>query len=226
MKKILCLLLTLVLSFGLVSCNLFGGKDSDDGNDTNANQVSAVDTIANTVNTSSPTQIVTKVDYTAKGESTITSSYTTERDAKTGAEKFEYHIVRYATVEEMLPSGLKEIKGSVQKNADGSIIASTGDAWSAVDAVGYLAEKLNLKESYLKSFESSDNGNDLTAYVTAANSERVFGVTIAADGDIKVVIDTNGTYLYNVTVTYVTESGATVSIVTSYDYAVIDLTNN
>ena len=226
MKKILCLLLTLVLSFGLVSCNLFGGKDSDDGNDTNANQVSAVDTIANTVNTSSPTQIVTKVDYTAKGESTITSSYTTERDAKTGAEKFEYHIVRYATVEEMLPSGLKEIKGTVTKNADGSIIASTGDAWSAVDAVGYLAEKLNLKESYLKSFESSDNGNDLTAYVTAANSERVFGVTIAADGDIKVVIDTNGTYLYNVTVTYVTKSGATVSIVTSYDYAVIDLTNN
>ena len=226
MKKILCLLLTLVLSIGLVSCNLIGGKDSDDGNGANGNQGGSVDTIAATVNSSTPTQIVTKVDYTAAGMSTVTSSYVTERDSKTGAEKFTFHIVRYATVEEMLPSATKTIEGTVWKNADGSVTNSNGDSWSAADAVGYLAEKLNLKSSYFKSYEISDNGNDLTAYVTAANSERVFGAKIDASGDIKLVVDTNGTYLYNVTVTYETVSGATVNIVTSYDYAVIDLSGN
>ena len=223
MKKILCLLLTLVLSFGIVSCKKDKGNDDDGANTNVGNQVNAVESVAKTIASSNPTQIVTKIDYTEAGADTLTSSYTTERDDKNGIEKFDFHIVRYS-MNFNDPEGLKKINGTVWKNEDGSIINSEGDTWSASDAVGYLAEKINLKESYLKSYESSDNGNDITAYVTVENSERVFGAKIAAKGDIKIVIDTNGTYLYNVTVTYIAASDAVVNIVTSYDYAVIDLT--
>ena len=226
MKKILCLLLTLVLSFGIVSCKKDDGSDNDNGNANGGNQVSAVEAINNTINTSSPTQIVTKVGYTAPGQKEIISSYTTERDAEKGIEKFEFHVVKYASIEEGIPGGVKNLNGIVWKNADGSVTNSEGDSWSAADAVGYLAENINLKEAYIKSYETSDNGNDITAYVTVASSERVFGSTIEAKDDIKIEIDTNGTYLYNVTVTYTTVSGATVKAVTSYDYAVLTLTEN
>ncbi len=228
MKKILCLLLTLVLSFGIVSCKKDKGSDDNDGGNNNnaADQTSAVEKINDTINSSSPTQIVTTVRYTAPGQQELISSYTTERDAKEGVERFEFYVERYATIEEGIPGGLKEIRGIIWKDADGSILNSEGDVWSSADAVGYLAESLTLRDSYVKSYETSDNGNDITAYVTVANSERVFGVNIDANGDIKLEIDTNGTYLYEVTVTYTTVSGATVSVVTSYDYAVIDLEVN
>ena len=226
MKKILCLLLTLVLSFGIVSCKKDNDSDNDGGNTNGGNQVSAVEAISNTINTSNPTQIVTKVGYTAPGQSEIISSYTTELDAKNGTERFEFHIVRYAAVEEGIPGGIKKLDGTVWKNADGSVTNSEGDTWAVADAVGYLAESINLKGAFIKSYETSDNGNDLTAYVTVANSERVFGAAINASGDIKIEVDTNGTYLYSVTVTYTTATGATVKAVTSYDYAVITLTEN
>ena len=235
MKKILCLILTLVLSFGLVSCNLFGKDDKDDGggndnggNTNGGNKISAVEVINNTVNSSKPTQIVSKIDYIVVGEDTLTSSYTTEIDEKHNVEKFTFHIVRRSTdLSDPVPGGLKKIDGTVWKNADGSVTNSEGDTWSASDAVGFLAEKISLKESYLKNVEISADGNDLTAYVSADNAESVFGAAVKdAKGDIKIVVDTNGTYLYNVTVTYNTTSGATINIVTSYDYAVIDLTTN
>lgn len=226
MKKILCLLLTLVLSFGIVSCKKDKDGDNDGGNNNAQNQTNVVENVNNTINSSSPTQIVTTVRYTAPGQSELISSYVTERDAKENIEKFEFHIKRRAGIEEGIPGGIKELQGTVWKDAEGSVLNSEGDAWSAADAVGYLAESLTLRESYLKSYESSDNGNDITAYVTVANSERVFGASIAAQGDIKLEIDTNGTYLYKVTVTYTTASGATVSVVTSYDYAVINLEVN
>ena len=238
MKKILCLLLTFVLVFACVSCNKDKGDDKNDGgdntnnnnnnNDANDNANDNVDYVAEifaTVNSSDPTQIVSKIDYTV-GNKTFTSSYTTERDSQTGVERFEFHIKRYATIEELLPGNVKELNGKVWKNADGSVINSEGDAWSADDAVGFLSEMLDVKKEFFKSVELSDNNKDLSAVISAENSERVFGSQINASGDITLTIDTNGTYLYQITVKYTTASGALINIVTSYDYSIIEITDN
>ena len=245
MKKILCLLLTLVLVFACVSCNKNSGDDANNdtnngnqstdngsndtnngGDDTDADaNVDYVAKIFDTITASAPTQIVTKIDYIV-GSKIYTSSYTTEKDSKTGVQRFEFHIKRYATVEELLPNNEKKIDGVVWKNADGSVIGSEGDTWSSAEAVGYLSEMLSLKKEYFKSVEFSDNNNDLVATVAAEYSERVFGAEIASSGDITVEVDTNGTYLYEVTVKYTTKSGATMRIVTSYDYAIINITDN
>lgn len=218
MKKFLCLLLTLALTFAFVSCNGIGKKNEE--------SEGSVATISATINSSTPTQIVTKVDYIVEGEDTLTSSYVTEKDTANGVERFTFHTKRYATVEEMSHESIKEIEGTVWKNADGSIKSSTGDTWSKADAVGYLPEKLTITESVFKTYKMTDKGNDLTATIAAGDAERVFGVDIAAASDISIVIDTNGTYLYKVTVSYATASGATIIVTTSYDYGVITIKDN
>ena len=219
MKKILCLLLTLVLVFACVSCGKFGkdkGGDESEG---------TVETIAATVNSSNPTEIVTKVDYIAEGQETLTSSYVTEKDAENGIERFVFHTQRYADVEELVPDNIKKLDGTVWKNADGSVKNSKGDVFSKNDAVGYVSEKLNVVKSAFKTYELKDGGNDLSATVEAKNAEIVFGTDIKAVGDISIEIDTNGIYLYNVSVSYTTETGAKVNITTSYGYAVVRITD-
>lgn len=215
MKKILCLLLTLILAVACVSC---GNKNKG------AEDAGSVEAIANTVNSSNPTQVVTKVSLTKDGFGTVTSSYITEKDTASGVEKFEFHTQRYADPETMQsPEAVNKLDGVIWKNADGSVKSSSGDSWSKDDAVGYVAEKLNIVASVFKDCKFSDDGKDLTATVGASDSERFFGTDIGASGDISVEIDTNGTYLYNVTVSYTTADGAKVIVTTSYDYANIKL---
>ena len=84
---------------------------------------------------------------------------------------------------------------------------------------------INISTSSFKTYELKNNGADLTGTVAAKDAKRVFGEDIAAASDIDVEIDTNGTYLYTVTIEYTTASGATIRVSTSYDYAVINLKN-
>ena len=219
MKKLLCLLLALVCMTACVSC--FDGGDNDDDNGAAA----TVETIAGIINGSTPTKITTKVEYIAEGEETIVSSYDTEKDEANGIYVFTFNAKRQASVEECLPDNIKSISGTVRYNADGTIVASTGDTWSQEDAVGYLAEMINISTSSFKSFELKNNGEDLIGAIAAKDAKRVFGANLGATSDITVEIDTNGTYLYKITIEYTASSGATVKVSTSYDYAVIDLKN-
>lgn len=220
MKKLLCLLLALVCMTACVSC--FDGGDNDDDNGTAA----TVEAIAGIINGSTPTKITTKVEYIVEGEETIVSSYDTEKDEANGIYVFTFNAKRPADVLEVLPTNIKTISGSVRYNADGTVTASTGDSWSKEDAVGYLAEMINISTSSFKTYELKSNGEDLTGIVAAKDAKRVFGEDIAAASDITVGIDTNGTYLYTITIEYTAASGATVKVSTSYDYAVINLKDN
>ena len=219
MKKLLCLLLALMCVMACVSCNLGGGSSEDEEEAKEA----TVETIAGIINASNPTQIATKVDYVEEGEDHITSSYNTEKDEVNGIYKFTFSSARKASVEELLPTDVKVLEGTVWYNADGTVTSSTGDEWSKEDAVGYLPEMININKSSFKSYELVNDGDDLVGVIAANDAKRVFGEDIAASSDISVEIDTNGTYLYKITVTYTTNQGATVTITTSYDYAVIDL---
>lgn len=219
MKKLLCLLLALVCMLACVSCN----KDKDDGEDgASAN----VETIAQIIDNSNPTQIVTKVDYIPVGESSISSSYVTERDEANGIYAFSFKYSRKAMVGELLPDDIKVVEGTVWYNADGTVTSTSGDTWSKEDAVGYLPEMINIGETSFKSYEFLNGGEDLKGVVEAKDGKRVFGSDIGAASDIEVEIDTNGNYLYNVKITYFFSSGAQVQITTSYDYSAINLKTN
>lgn len=226
MKKILCLLLVVVLAFACVSCNKKG--DEDDGGKNNdvtlGKTVKTVSGISEIIAASAPTEVITTVNYAAEGEEPLFSSYKTYVDRAAGVEKFEFSVKRYPAVEELWPTDIKQIQGTVWKKADGSVISSEGDAWSAADAVGYLPEKLTIKASYFKSVEFNEE-SDMTAVIEAKNSAKVFGVEIAALSDITLKMNTNGLYLYEINVSYTAASGAVVTIVTTYDYADVTITD-
>ncbi|MBQ9070862.1 MAG: hypothetical protein IJY23_05900 [Clostridia bacterium] len=212
MKKIICLLLILVCAVACVSC---GGVKK-------VFKIGTLETIKETVESSAPTKIVTRTEYV--GVDTLSSMYITQKDRASGKAQFDFEYQRYATVEEMIPGGIKTVSGTVYYAADGTVSSASGESWSADEAIGYLSESLNLEKSGFKSHELSDSGNDLKAYVSAEDSLRVFGSNIDAEGDILLEVDTNGKYLYNVKISYTAKgTGATVVINTSYDYSLITL---
>ena len=212
MKRIVCLLLALICVFVAVSCDSTK-KTLKKG---------TLKTIGETVESSSPTKIVTRTEYV--GVDTLTAMYVTQIDRASGKSQFDFEYDRYSKIEEMVPGGIKTTSGTIYYAADGSVTSSTGDAWSADEALGYLSDSIQLDKSGFKSHELSDNGNDLKAYVAAEDSLRVFGSNIDAEGDILLEVDTNGTYLYSIKISYTAKgTGAVVVVNTSYDYSLIVL---
>jgi hypothetical protein len=68
-------------------------------------------------------------------------------------------------------------------------------------------------------YETSNDDKKLTANLTAEQAEALLGIAIAANEDgVKLVIEHDGANLRGVNVSYVTENGTSVSIVTSYTY--------
>lgn len=80
-----------------------------------------------------------------------------------------------------------------------------------------LNAKLDVNRQYLGNYKLSGDGTSLETKITAANAEKVFGVKIAATSSVKLVIETNGTYLSKITVEY-TNNDSSVYIETSYTY--------
>lgn len=208
MKKIISMILVLCFAFALFSCNK--NKDSE------------IDGIANIVNSSNPTKIVTIVNYNV-GDTALVAEYITQKDSESGKSQFDYQYQRKAIPgqDELSNESIKTVSGTVYCDAEGNLSGSNFDAGSAT---GYLPYSLSINESRLSSYEFSEDGKILDAKVAASEAVRVFGSEISAEGDISLKITTNGTYLYNVEISYVAkDTGAAVSIRTSYDYAKISL---
>ena len=208
MKKIICMVLVLCFVFALGSCG--EGKGSE------------VDGVSSIVNRSNPTKIVTIVNYTL-GEVTFVSEYITQKDTASGNSQFDYNYQRLAIPgeDEISGSSIKNVSGTVYCDKNGKLSGSSFDAGSAT---GYLPYSLNINANRFSSYEMSEDGNTLSATVSASEAERVFGTPVNSDGDISLKVTTNGNYLYNIEIGYVAaDTGAVVSIRTSYDYTKITL---
>ena len=220
MKKLICLLLALSCLFSLLACK----KNKND--DTDGNKEASVASISEIINKSSPTKIVTESMF-INGSDTLVSNYTTEVDKATGNSKFTFKYQRYAEIEEMLPTSIKTVSGVIYRDAEGKISYNEGDTWTAGDATAYLPFELNISEARFVKFELKDNGNDLYAEISVEEAKRVFGTDIAADGNIILEINTNGSYLYNTKITYTVKNSdgtkSNVIINSSYDYAQINI---
>ena len=215
MKKLISLLLVLCCVFAVCSCDKI-----PDGIGDELQQPQGVAKIAAIVNSSAPTKITTFSDYIVSAEDNLMLNgryYTTI--AENGKKKFDFEYEKFAPIGSA--SAVETVSGSVLYNADGTVSEDNGATWTGAGA-GYLPYSLNLNESDFKSFNISENGNNLSALISAEKSMSVFGVKIAATGDITLEVETNGTYLYYVNISYATEN-ANVIIKTSYDYSAISL---
>ena len=210
MKKIICLLLIRACSFAMFSCKKKGG-----GSDVSA--------ISKIVNESSATEIVTKVDYVPVDDEALTGIYTTSVDRASGKSKFHFEYSRYAKVEELHSGYIKTVIGTVWYDANGDVSHDEGETWEPNTVTAYLPYSLDISEARFASFTISEDGTDMTAEVTAAESKRAFGIEIAAEGNISLEVVTDGTYLYEVTITYTAkDTGALVQVTTSYDYGKVE----
>ena len=210
MKKILCLILalaTLVGSvFALASC---GGDDEEL-------------TLYEIAKTSSPTKTVTIVEYTTYTGDELDGYYSVEKEG--GNSIFYYNYNRPLTPEEAIELGTTDRI----YNFEGYVYHK--DNKYSTDGVTYsditpdeTPFKFNLQENYLTGATLNEEGTRLEATVTASNAIQLFGSALKALGDVQLVVETDGTYLREVTLTYTTVTNATVKVTTSYSYNSITL---
>jgi len=169
---------------------------------------------------SKPTKTVTEVEYKV-GKDVLDGRYVMEVAGENSTFRYEYERLA-----DPITDGL---------NGEGRIVTVKGfvfykDGKYSTDGVTYGAVaptteplSFNLTADKLTKAELSKDGKTLTGELTAQAAEAVLGTDLNAHGNILITVTTEGTYLRSVVLNYTTESGATVSIDTSYSYAELTL---
>lgn len=207
MKRILCLILALTLCLGtalaLTSCK-------DEGSDVFA--------LAKELD---PTKVVSFVEYTTASGDKLGGEFVMETDE--GDAIFTYAYKRYRTTDEMIAEDtaerIKEITGTVYRK-DGKY-SEDGKTWGSSPVPSEL--KIDLNRDKLSNVVLSEDGNELTAEITAENIEAILGTKLEIEGNATLIATSNGTYLTGITVSCTTKSGSALVIRTSYSYNEISL---
>ena len=211
MKKLICLILALACSLGVVVGFTSCGGEKD--------ETPAIFEIAKT---SAPTKIITQVDYTDSYGQDLDGYYEMQIEGNNSIFEFEYS--RYRTVEEGVAEGntsrIKTVAGVVYFK-DGKT-STDGEKWDS-EAVTAVDIKFNLDPALLTDATISDDGTVLTATIAKDKVAEVLGTDLSTGGDVTLEVKTNGTYLTFVTVSCTTISGGSMVVRTSYSYNAITL---
>lgn len=171
---------------------------------------------------SSPTKIVTLVDYVEADGLHLTGDYIMEIEGNSSIFTFNYQRVR--TVEDGAADEshdrIKTVEGVVYFK-DGKF-SSDGDTWEA-EAPSASTIKFDLKAEYLTNVTINESGTLLTAEMTPDNAVKVLGTDLSAAGNVSIHVETNGVSLSRVIITCTTKSGATVTVNTTYTYNPVEL---
>ena len=178
------------------------------------------------VNSSKANSINTSVDYTTSEGVALPGWYVVAREGNDMIVEYEYK--RFATVEESVANG------SLDRviTESGSIYYHDGKYYYASDEtktpfVGSPLEydfKLNIDKSKLLSeYTPVNNSNERYISMSAENCHAMLGVDLSATGTVNVRILTNGVQLSEIEIIYNTESGASVTILSTYDYGDVAL---
>ena len=195
MKKITSLLLAIACVFALVSCG--GGSKLE--------QI-----VAN----SDPAKIKT-ITTIITPEETLHGTYFTyiTKDGFT----MEYEYEKYADPLTSSSNSYKEVVSGTIYYKDGKY-SEDGVEWSPLSpSVNNYSVDLNLDKSNFEEYILSSDGTELISTFKAENSAKVLGRALGANGDIALIVKTNGVYLTTVSISYATEF-AEVRIDTSYTY--------
>ena len=212
MKKIIGIILVLAALFAVTSC---GGKKPDP---TPAPAPAPAEVIKDIIANSSPTKIVSIVNYV--GDETLTSVFTTEIDNANNKQRLTYDIYKYGDLAAGDPNRIMHYPGEIYY-VDGAVKSWTDDSWqTAIDLNPAFA--LDATRSLFTEYVVSEDGTTFNGKVSGENIAKVLGVAVSAN-EVAIEIMTNGTYIYSLQVSYVTSTGATVVISTSYTYNTITL---
>ena len=214
MKKVLCLMLSLVMLACCISC-------------TPTEQTPTTDLFNLFDEGRVPSTITTMVSYNytdaANADNDVSLSGYYKTETKWEKSIFTYSYERLATVEEQNPTGrVKKITGKIYRN--GNQVSSTGDTFEDGSALPGAAFNLSLKADNFDSYTVNADGKSYTAKVTGNNIQKALGVALSANAEgVAISVTSNGTVITGVTVSYTTTSGAGVFIATSYTYTPIEL---
>lgn len=217
--KILILLLIVVLAVGaLLVFTLVtpgGSGDAKPGD------------IYSIANNSTATAITTKVGYAAPSGDDFGGWYVAKRQGNNMI--IEYEFDRYQTVEESLANGNTDRV----VNEEGTIYYFNGKYYDSndetltpwVDAPLTVNFKFNVSKDKLSNIVTP-NDNTLYATITPEACTEMFGIEIDCEGSISLYMATNGVQLTEMQLVYTTDSGATVTVFTTYSYndLVLDFT--
>ena len=171
----------------------------------------------------SPTKTVTIVEYvTADGEQ-LNGQYTMQVEGDDSIFDFSYE--RFRTVADGYNDEsydrIKSVSGTVYYK-DG-LFSEDGDSWETGVPTA-LDLRFDLKEEYLTNVSIDETDTVLTAEITPDNVAKVLGTDLSASGNVSITVETNGASLTRVYISCTTDTGATLSIRTSYTYNPITLT--
>ena len=205
MKKVLCLMLSLVMIFALASCK-------------NKNQTDLFDIIDQG---RVPVTITTTVSYNytdagnAENNISLSGFYKTVTEWNRSIFTFEYE--RMALPEEASDGVIKEISGAIYKNGDK--VSLDGDTFEDTSALPGYGISLSLNKENLGSYTISEDGKSFTAKLTGANIKNTLGTELSANAEgVTLYVASNGIVITGITLSYTTAFGADVFIATSYTY--------
>ena len=207
MKKFVIMLLVISI-LGLTSCGLLEKVGIGNPEGTTA--------ICDMVKQSKPTQVNTEVSYLTNSGDTLKGFYETVTDGTNVIFKYDYQ--RFATPAESVESGNSDriLSFSGVINFKDGVYFGDEEAWNPGTGTAFDL-KFNIDPSLLSEIEVNEDGNELTAKVSAENLAAVIGTDLNAVGDASIVVTTDGVHLKAITVTCTTENG-TMSIRSSYTY--------
>ena len=207
MKKVLCLMLSIVMLFALASCS-----------QTSNNEPNLFDIIDQG---RVPVTITTTVSYNLLDENNADNNISLSGFYKTVTEWnrsiFTFTYERFALVEENNDEIMKEVSGTIYK--DGDKVSVDGDNFEDSKALPGYGITINLSEDCFDSYTISEDGKSFTAKVTGENIKKALGVDLATDANgATLYVASNGIVITGLTVSYKTALGADVFIATSYTY--------
>ena len=206
MKKVLCLLLSLVMLFALASCK--------DKNETDLFDIIDQGRV--------PATITTTVSYSltdADNEDdsiSLSGYYKTVTRYNRSIFTFEYE--RIALPEEANENGIiREISGTIYR--DGDKVSVDGDNFEDVGALPGYGISVNLNKENFGSYTVSEDGKSFTTTLTGADIKKALGVELDTNADGATIhVASNGIVITGLTVSYKTSGGADIFIATSYTY--------
>lgn len=224
---LLLIALCLSLTFALASCRDVKPDDgaSDDGTSDGGKDDSAAPAdIYAIANKSTATAITTSVGYAAEDGTEFNAWYVAKRQGNDMI--IEYEFERYRTIEESVATGdtsrfVKE--EGVVYYLDGKYYNSYDESKTPwVDAPLDVNFKFNVsKDKFSSVYAPSETV--LYGAATPEACEDMFGIKIECKDSISVYMATNGVQIIEMQFVYTTDSGAVVTVFTTYSYNDLEL---